>query len=83
MGTIVYFLIVAANSVVTMLLPGFPARMRMMQDAFPGFLRWTQQQPLPTDSVWGFALIGASIAAVPIWFLVRGRAAFGPEAPHA
>ena len=83
-GSIVYFLIVAANSVVTVLLPDFPARMRTMQDAFPRFLRWSQQQTLPLDGVWGFALIGAALAAVPIWFLVRRRAAFGrPEEPHA
>jgi len=75
-GSIVYFLILAANSVVTVLLPDFPGRMRTMQDAFPRFLRWSQQQPLPTDGMWEFALIGALIAAVPIWFLVRRRAAF-------
>jgi len=75
-GSIVYFLIVAANSVVTVLLPDFPGRMRAMQDAFPRFLSWSQQQPIPLDGVWGFALTGALLAAVPIWFLMRRRAAF-------
>jgi hypothetical protein len=82
-GSIVYFLLIAANSVVTMLLPDFSGRMRMMQDAFPRFLRWTQQQPLPTDGIWGFALIGALIAVGPIWLLVVRRAAFGAQAPRA
>jgi hypothetical protein len=76
LGAIVYFVIVAANSVVTVLLPDFAGRMRLLQDAFPRFLRWSQQQPVPLDGSWGFALIGALIAAVPIWFLVRRRAAF-------
>ena len=76
LGSIVYFLIAAANSVVTVVLRDFPGRMRAMQDSFPGFLRWSQQQPLPLDGVWGFALIGAALAAVPIWFLVHRRAAF-------
>ena len=75
-GSILYFLIVVANSVVTVLLPDFPGRMRAMQDAFPRFLSWSQQQPIPVDGVWGFALIGALFASVPIWFLVRRRAAF-------
>ena len=58
------------------LLPDFAGRMRLMQDAFPRFLRWSQQQPVALDGSWVFALVGALLAAVPIWFLVRRRAAF-------
>lgn len=74
-GAIVYFAIVAANGVVTFLLPDLPGRMRMMQEAFPQFLRWSQPQPLPVQG-WALALLGTAFAAVPIWFLVRRRAAF-------
>jgi hypothetical protein len=74
-GSIVYFAIVGLNGAVTFLLPGFDGRMRAMQEAFPRFLRWSQQQSLPIEG-WGFALIGTVFSAVPIWFLVRRRAAF-------
>jgi len=70
--------------VVSALLPDFPGRMNAMLDALPGFLRWSRDQPMPLDSIWRFQLIYAPIAAVPIWFLVRRRAAFGrPTAPRA
>src|ERR1051326_7718012 len=40
LGSIVYFSLVAANLVITMLLPDFSQRMLAMQAAFPRFLRW-------------------------------------------
>src|ERR1051326_7783143 len=76
LGSIVYFSLVAANLVITMLLPDFSQRMLAMQAAFPRFLRWSQQEPVPLDSTWGFAVAGTLMAAVPIWFLVRRKAAF-------
>jgi hypothetical protein len=83
-ASVVFFLIVAANLVVSALLPDFPGRMNTMLDALPGFLRWSRDQPMPLDSIWRFQLMYAPIAAVPIWFLVRRRAAFGrPTAPRA
>lgn len=73
-ASIVYFMIAALNGAVSFLLPNFEGRMRAMQDAFPRFLRWSQQ-PMPLTS-WGLALSAAMVAAIPIWFLVRRRAAF-------
>ena len=72
---IVYFAILAANSIAMFALPGFPARIQAIQDAMRGFVR-VDQIPIPFESYWIFGLIGAVIAAVPIWFLVRRRAAF-------
>jgi hypothetical protein len=74
-GTIAYFVFGALNSLVTLTLPGFAGRMQEMQNAMSRFI------PAGTDStamenMWIYMVIGAAFWAVPIWFLVRRRAAF-------
>jgi hypothetical protein len=73
--SIVYFCALAANSVVSMARPGI---MQQMQRAAPRFFPTAAAMPL-MDNMWVFGLISAAAFAVPIWFLVRRRAAF-PQA---
>ncbi|HEV3202066.1 MAG TPA: hypothetical protein VGZ73_29410 [Bryobacteraceae bacterium] len=74
-ASIVWFALMALNSVVTVALPGFASRMQIVQQALPAFLRAGQQQP-PIEGTGGLILISTLIVAVPIWFLVRRREAF-------
>jgi hypothetical protein len=75
-GTIGYFCLIALNSAVTMMLPGYSAKMEAMLREMPKFFPagTPAQMPQPT---WIFMLIGVAFAAIPVWFLVRRRAAFG------
>jgi len=73
-ASIVWFAVMAANSVVTVVLPGFAGRMQIVQQALPAFMR--VGQPVPIEGTGGMVLMGSLIVAVPIWFLVRQRAAF-------
>ena len=74
-GSIVFFALVAANSAVWAALPDFAQRMRELEAGLPRFLRPPPHMPA-LDSMSGFLLIGSLFALVPIWFLVRRRAAF-------
>ena len=69
--SIVYFCAIAANSLVTLARPGI---MLQMQRAMPGFSTAFAMPQL--HLMWVYGLIGALACAVPIWFLVRRRAAF-------
>lgn len=73
--SIVYFCAVAANSVVSLARPGI---MQQMQRAAPRFFPTAAAMP-QMGNMWVFGLISAAAFAVPIWFLVRRRAAF-PQA---
>jgi hypothetical protein len=70
--SIVYFCAIAANSLVTLARPGI---MRQMQRAMPAFFPAAAAMP-QLHLMWVYGLIGALACAVPIWFLVRRRAAF-------
>lgn len=74
-ASIAWFGLLAVNSVVTVALPGFAGRMQIVQQALPAFLRGGQT-PLPIEGTGALMLMGTLIVAVPIWFLVRRRAAF-------
>jgi hypothetical protein len=75
LGAIAFFALTAANAAIMAVLPGFSLRMQAMQDAMPRFLRSTQPAPA-FESPWPFVVLGVVYAAVPIWFLLRRRAAF-------
>jgi len=70
--SIVYFCAVAANSMVSLARPGI---MQQMQQAAPAFFPTAAAMP-QMGNMWVFGLISAAAFAVPIWFLVRRRAAF-------
>ena len=72
--SIVYFSAIAANTLVCLARPGF---MGQIERAMPGFFPAAAALP-QLDSMWVYGLIGAVACAVPIWFLVRCRAAFPP-----
>ncbi|MBZ5619569.1 MAG: hypothetical protein LAQ69_12725 [Acidobacteriia bacterium] len=74
-ASIVYFGVMAVNSVAMVMLPGFDDRMRIVQQAMPSFLR-AGQTPPALEGTGGFMLAGTLLLVVPIWFLVRRRAAF-------
>jgi hypothetical protein len=70
--SIVYFGAMAANALVSVARPGL---MQRMYRAMPGFFPTGAAMP-QLDKMWVFCAIGAAACAVPIWFLVRRRAAF-------
>ena len=74
-GGIAYFCFGALNSLLTMLPPGFDARMEILRREVPKLFPagMTMQMPQPA---WIFSLMGMAYVAIPIWFLVRRRAAF-------
>ncbi|HYW43445.1 MAG TPA: hypothetical protein VE959_11360 [Bryobacteraceae bacterium] len=74
-GAIVFFLFNAANSVVSIAMPGLAGRMQAFQDVLPRAFQ-SPQAVLPASNFWIFAVTGALFAAVPVWFLVRRRQAF-------
>lgn len=73
-ASIVYFALIALNSAITVLLPGFAARMQAVQQAMPSFLRAGPPQAL--EATGPLMIIGTLVVVVPIWFLIRRRAAF-------
>lgn len=74
-ASIVWFGLLALNPVVTVAMPGFAGRMQIVQQALPAFLRGGQPS-MPLEGTGGLMLAGTLIVTVPIWFLVRRRAAF-------
>jgi hypothetical protein len=73
LGTIGYFCITALNSMLTV--PGFAAKMQIVQRAMPKLFPSGVPEQYPQPA-WVFVLMGAAFVAIPIWFLVRRRAAF-------
>jgi hypothetical protein len=74
-GAIVFVLFNAANSVVSIAMPGLAGRMQVFQGALPRAFQTPQAIP-PQNSFWIFAVTGVLFTAVPVWFLVGRRAAF-------
>jgi hypothetical protein len=79
--SIVYFCAVAANSLITVVRPGFTDRVQQIERSMPAFFPAAAAMP-QLDKMWVFGLIGAAACAVPIWFLVRRRDAFPPATPN-
>ena len=75
LGTIGYFCLMALNSAITMGLPGYAAKMQIAMREMPKLFPAGVPPQMPQPG-WLFVLIGIAFAAVPIWFLVRRRAAF-------
>src|ERR1039457_4325073 len=75
LGTIGYFCLMALNSAITMGLPGYAAKMQIAMREMPKLFPADVPPQVPQPG-WLFVLIGIAFAAVPIWFLVRRRAAF-------
>ncbi len=78
-GTIVYFCLTALSSILNVAPPGLQAKMETLQRAMPKFFPNGATTTMPQPG-WLFALMGVAIAAVPVWFLVSRRAAFGRAA---
>ncbi|HLK65881.1 MAG TPA: hypothetical protein VKU19_20730 [Bryobacteraceae bacterium] len=78
-GSIAYFAVMIANSVVSAVAPGFAGRMQVLMQSMPAYFR----TPTPPDFTGTSAmmLMGTVIMAVPIWFLIRRRDAFGKSRP--
>jgi hypothetical protein len=74
-ATIVYFALLGISSAVTCMLPGFGAKMQMVQQGLPTFLR-AGQPPANFEGTGAMMLMGTLIMAIPVWFLVRRRGAF-------
>ena len=74
-ASIVYFGVMVLNSLLIAALPGYADRVNRLVQAMPAFLRIGQ--PLDFEGTSGLAVVGSLCLAVPIWFLVRRRAAFG------
>jgi hypothetical protein len=74
-ASIVWFALLALNSLVTVMLPGFAERMQIVQQGLPAFLRGPGQR-MPIEGTGGLMLMGTVFVAIPIWFLVRRRPAF-------
>jgi len=70
-GGIAYFVLVAINSLLTMV--GFESKMEIMRRELPKLFPAGMPQVQP---MWVFGLMGAALVVVPVWFLVRRRAAF-------
>jgi hypothetical protein len=74
-GAIVYFCWMALNSVVTWALPGYEAKMQRMLREMPRLFPAGAPAQMP-QPMWVFMLMGIAFMAIPVWFLVRQRAAF-------
>ena len=74
-GAIVYFCFGALNGVVTWALPGYEAKMQLMLREMPKFSPAGAPPQMP-QPMWVFTLLGIAFVAIPVWFLVRRRAAF-------
>ena len=74
-GAIAYFCFGALSSAVTWLLPGYEAKMQLMLREMPRLSAAGVPAQMPQPA-WVFALLGIAFVAIPVWFLVRRRAAF-------
>jgi hypothetical protein len=77
LASLAYFGVMAANAMVTALLPGFAARMQTMMQQMPSLARAGQPQ-LNMENVAPLMLCGTLLIVFPVWFLIRRRAAFHP-----
>jgi hypothetical protein len=72
-----FFACCVASTLLSVLRPGFPERVRAMMDAMsPGWPRATDSQSAALSSVHPMMLMGALVSVVPIWFLVARRGTF-------
>jgi hypothetical protein len=74
-GAIVYFCLMALNSMVTWALPGYEAKMQRMLREMPRLFPAGTPAQMP-QPMWVLMLMGIAFMAIPVWFLVRQRAAF-------
>jgi hypothetical protein len=74
-GTIAFFCFMALNCAFILTPPGFAARMQILQREMPKLFPAGVPTQMPQPG-WLFALMWIAFAAIPIWFLVRRRAAF-------
>jgi hypothetical protein len=72
-GSVVFFALAAANGLVSFLGPGHDQRLQALETELRGFLRVDMPE---WRGVWVSAIAGLVFVAVPIWFLIRQRAAF-------
>jgi hypothetical protein len=72
-GSVVFFAVCAASGLVSLLGPGHEERLRAWQAEFHGLFRMEMAE---WSGAWVSAIAGVVLAAVPIWFLMRRRAAF-------
>jgi len=76
LGTIVYMGVMALNSLLTMAPPGYAAKMQILQKEMPRFFPAGTPVQMPQPA-WVFVVMGMVFVAIPVWFLVRRRDAFG------
>ncbi len=74
-AAIAYFCLTAVSGALAFAPPGFTARMEAFQSAMPSVFPAGTPAQMPTLSA-VLAVPGIALAALPIWFLVRRRAAF-------
>jgi hypothetical protein len=79
-GTIGYFCLTALSSVLNVAPPGLQAKMETLQKAMPKSFPNGATATMPQPG-WVFALMGIAFMALPVWFLVRRRAAFVRPVP--
>jgi hypothetical protein len=73
-GAIVYFVLVAASTAVSVWTPGFSGRMMKVEEQFPV---WSlPREPEALERLRPLTSMGLVMAAVPIWFLVRRKEEF-------
>lgn len=74
-ASIAYFCLTALSGVFAFAPPGFAVRMEAFQTAMPSMFPAGTPAQMPTLSA-VLAVPGIALAALPVWFLVRRRAAF-------
>jgi hypothetical protein len=72
-GSVVFFVLCAANGLVSFAGPGHDERLRALETELHGFLRMEMPE---WRGVWVSSIAGVVFVTVPIWFLIRRRAAF-------
>jgi hypothetical protein len=77
LASLAYIGFAAANLLLTVLLPGFAARMQVMMQHMPSWMRAGQTQT-NLESVAPLMLCGTLVVIFPVWFLIRRRSAFHP-----
>jgi hypothetical protein len=75
-GSVIFFVLSAASGLASFVGPGADERMRLLESRLPGFFRVGTPEMAEWRGVWVSAIAGLVFVAVPIWFLIRRRAAF-------
>ena len=70
------------NSVLFVVLPGYPERLRAALESMPYALRQPPGYD-PFSSIGGGVIVGSLVSAIPIWFLISNRNAFTKRPPEA